>query len=282
LILTDAQGCQLFDTLFVGQPDPIVADFDITNPDCFGGRDGRAEILVTGGVGPFEFRVNDEDFFGSNILIGLEAGRYQVQIQDQSNCILTDSINVVDPPAFTVFAGDDDELILGDSMQLDPGFVNNVGEVQLSWSADFEGTLVCEIDSLPCTDPWVQTLFSNTYELYGVDENGCEDTDEIEIKINKASHVFVPTAFTPNGDGANDLLTVHGVSGAKVISFSIYDRWGSRVFVTGGFDINDTDIGWNGRYRGEASATGIYTWKVEVSFLDGQRKLVSGHSTLLR
>ena len=282
LILTDAQGCQLFDTLFIGQPDPIVAAYDITDPDCNGGRDGRVEINVTGGVGPFEYSVNDGAFRGSSTLIALEAGTYQVQIQDQSNCILTDSITVTDPPAFTVFAGDDLPLIVGDSIQLDPTFINNVGTVQLNWSADFEGTLFCEVDTLPCIDPWVQTLFSNTYELYGVDENGCEDTDEIEIKIDKASHIFVPTAFTPNRDGSNDLLTVHGVAGAKVISFTVYDRWGTRVFASGGFDINDTNIGWNGRYRGEASATGVYTWKVEASFLDGQRKLVSGHSTLLR
>lgn len=282
LVLTDAQGCELFDTLFVGQPDPIMADFVLTDPDCFGGRNGRAEIQVTGGVGPFEFKVDDGEFNGSSILIGLESGVYEVQIQDRSNCIFTESITITDPPEFTVIAGEDREILVGDSVQLQPRFMDNAGAVQLSWSADFEGTLFCEVDSLPCDDPWVQTLFTNTYELYGVDENGCEDTDEIEIKINKASQVFVPTAFTPNRDGANDLLTVHGAAGARVLSFTIYDRWGTKVFSAGGFDINDTTVGWDGWYRGAASATGIYTWKAEVSFLDGQRKLVSGHSTLLR
>lgn len=282
LILTDGQGCQHFDTIFVGRPDEMMVDFDIVDPSCFGGRDGRITANVTGGIGPFSFSIDDENYFGTNVLVGLTAGVYEVYIRDQTNCTLVETVTITNPPAFEVLAGDDEALQVGDSIQLLPDFENNVGDVQLSWSALFEGTLFCEIDSLPCTDPWVQTLFTNTYELYGVDENGCEDTDEIEIVIVKSSQIFVPTAFTPNGDNANDLLIVHGAEGARVKSFVVFDRWGTLLFSIGNYDINDLNIGWDGSYRGKRSPTGVYTWKAEVEFLDGTEKLASGHTTLLR
>ncbi len=282
LILTDAEGCQHFDTTFVGRPDPMMVSFEVIDPSCFGDRDGRIIASVTGGVGPFSFSVDDENYFGTNTLVGLRAGTYPVHIRDQTNCTLVDSVTITDPPAFTVLAGEDEELQVGDSIQLSPEFENNVGDVQLSWTALFDNTLFCTIDSLPCIDPWVQTFFDNTYELYGVDENGCEDTDEITIKINKTSQIFVPTAFTPNGDNANDLLTVHGAAGATVKNFEVFDRWGTLLYRVRNFDINLLTVGWNGTYRGKLSPTGVYTWKAAVEFIDGTEKLASGHTTLLR
>ena len=282
LTLTDAQGCQYIDTIFVGRPDPMMASFEIINPSCFGDRDGRIIVEVAGGIGPFSYSVDDENYFGTNVLVGLTGGTYDVYIRDQANCTLVETVTVENPPAFTVLAGDDVALQVGDSIQLVPDFENNIGNVQLSWSALFEGTLFCEVDSLPCSDPWVQTFFNNSYELYGVDENGCEDTDEIRIVINKTTQIFVPTAFTPNGDNVNDLLTVHGAEGARVVSFDVFDRWGTRLFSAGGYDINVLNIGWDGSYRGKISPTGIYTWKAEVQFIDGTEKLASGHTTLLR
>ncbi len=280
--LTDANGCQHLDTIFVGRPDPMMVGFEVEDPSCVGARDGRITATVTGGIGPFSFSVDDETYFGTNVLVGLTAGTYDVYIQDQTNCTLVETVTITDPPEFTVFAGDDVPLQVGDSIQLAPSFENNIGNVQLSWSALFEGTLFCETDTLLCSDPWVQTFFTNTYELYGVDENGCEDTDEIEITINKTTQIFVPTAFTPNGDNANDLLTVHGVEGAQVVSFTVFDRWGTRLFSTGGYAINVLNIGWDGSYRGKRSPSGVYTWKAEVRFIDGTEKLASGHTTLLR
>lgn len=282
VIIRDAQGCEYMDTLFVGSPDPMVADLTMDDPDCVGGRDGRLEVAMTGGVGPFEYRLNGGEFMGSSTLIALEAGFYTLEVKDQTSCRLIDTFTLIDPPAFTVDAGADVDIISGDSVQLNPEYINNIGAVQLSWTADFDGTLSCVIDTLPCDDPWVHTFATNTYELYGVDENGCDDTDEITITIIKPNQIFVPTAFTPNADGSNDLLNVHGVEGATVLNFAVFDRWGSKVFQAGGFEINERAIGWNGTYRGKSSPSGVYTWMAEVRLIDGTTKQVSGHTTLLR
>ena len=52
----------------------------------------------------------------------------------------------------------------------------------------------------------------------------------MEVKVNKARQILVPTAFTPNGDGNNDLLLVHGVPGTEVLTYKVFDRWGSLLF----------------------------------------------------
>lgn len=280
--LTDGQDCISFDSVSVTQPVGLSIDPIATDPSCVGDRDGRLEVEVTGGAMPYQFSLDGENYLGTNVLIGLTAGAYEVFVRDANDCVNTAFKTLVDPPEFMVDAGEDVELELGDSTQLNPSFENNSGQVQLSWSAPYEGTLSCPIDTLPCFDPMVQTLNTITYELYGVDEMGCEATDEVKIEILKSRNIFVPTAFTPNGDNANNLLLVHGKEGTKVVRFKVYDRWGGLVYERGGFLTNDESIGWDGTYRGVNVNTGVYVWVVEVEFQDGYEEVYHGNTTLLR
>ena len=92
----------------------------------------------------------------------------------------------------------------------------------------------------------------------------------------------MPTGFTPNGDGANDRLTVHGIEGTEIRSFKIFDRWGELVFVSDAFEVNDLSAGWDGYYKGEPMNTNVFAWIVEAQFSDGTIVLEKGHSTLIR
>jgi gliding motility-associated-like protein len=95
---------------------------------------------------------------------------------------------------------------------------------------------------------------------------------------------MVPTGFTPNGDGNNDLLIVHGKSKniVRINEFAIYDRWGEAVYQNINFDINDTAIGWDGTFRGEEMDSGVYVWVLQVQFEDGSTDDFTGHTTLIR
>ena len=94
--------------------------------------------------------------------------------------------------------------------------------------------------------------------------------------------VLVPTAFTPNQDGQNDRLLVHGKDGAHIIVFKIFDRWGEQLYEQQDFPINDPVIGWDGTFKGQQMNSGVYIWTLEVEFIDGFRQLYSGQTTLLR
>jgi gliding motility-associated-like protein len=86
----------------------------------------------------------------------------------------------------------------------------------------------------------------------------------------------VPNAFSPNGDGNNDILYIHGKAIFQ-LSFKLYDRWGHLVFET-----STLDNGWNGIYNGQPAPTEGYAYLMDVTFTDGVTLTKKGSITLLR
>ncbi|MDX2133960.1 MAG: gliding motility-associated C-terminal domain-containing protein [Saprospiraceae bacterium] len=94
--------------------------------------------------------------------------------------------------------------------------------------------------------------------------------------------MFVPTGFSPDGDGNNDRLLVHGQSDTRVLQFSVYDRWGEQVYLGRDFFLNDPDQGWDGYFRGRPGDPGVYIWVLEVAYADGVREVFKGDVVLVR
>ena len=99
-----------------------------------------------------------------------------------------------------------------------------------------------------------------------------------------ASQLFVPNVFSPNGDGINDLLKVYtGPGVAQVNFFTIYDRWGEKLYEDTNFLPADFYLeGWDGRFNGKDMNSGVYIYLAEVIFVDGAVLLYRGDITLLR
>ncbi len=88
--------------------------------------------------------------------------------------------------------------------------------------------------------------------------------------------VGLPTGFSPNGDGKNDILFVRGAA-IKTMNLKIYNRWGQLVF-----ESNSQDVGWDGTFNGQPQPLEAYGYVLNVSFIDGTTKLLKGNITLLR
>ena len=86
----------------------------------------------------------------------------------------------------------------------------------------------------------------------------------------------MPNAFTPNGDGINDIVRVEG-KGFIEFQFMIFNRWGEKVF-----ESRDQNIGWDGIYKGQLQEMEAYAYTVKVRFLDNTRKTLTGNITLLK
>lgn len=106
------------------------------------------------------------------------------------------------------------------------------------------------------------------------DINGCIDTVRKEITVILLPDV--PTAFTPNNDGQNDLFFVKG-GPFKTINVRVYNNWGQLIFET-----NDQLQGWNGTFNGTEQPISVYVWVVEVEMLNGKKVKKTGDVTLLR
>ena len=121
----------------------------------------------------------------------------------------------------------------------------------------------------------------NSYRAVVTDINGCVSKADIELKKRTKcadDMVFVPNAFTPNGDGKNDILYARGSSLNGITIFRVFDRWGTLMFET-----NDITKGWDGTFGGKLVNPDVYVYYVEAPcVLDGQAILKKGNVTVLR
>jgi gliding motility-associated-like protein len=108
-------------------------------------------------------------------------------------------------------------------------------------------------------DPVTTLKTDISYTVTVTDENGCTATDDKFIKVFGNPEVYVPNAFTPNGDGRNDILKPLGFGIQQVVYFKIYNRYGQLVFQS-----NTPDAGWDGIFKGKAQPAGTYTYMVKV------------------
>ena len=282
LTITDANACSIVQNFELGSPDNLTVAINTQNIACFGDKNGRIELQPTGGVPPYQYSLDGTNYKGSNQFIGLAAGAYSVYIKDVNDCIWQeDRIFIEDAAPFKVaISSQIDNLVLGDSTIVIATFENNTGAIQFNWTASIPESFACIKEK--CERITVKPQTSTKFEVYAVDEAGCEAEADLFLRVSNPKKVFVPTGFTPNNDGFNDILLTHGQSDIKVRYFRIFDRWGEEVFAATDFFLNDPAIGWDGTFRGTPLNGGIYTWIMEVEYIDLQKDIFRGSTTVLR
>jgi gliding motility-associated-like protein len=181
-----------------------------------------------------------------------------------------DTILVTVLPKIFPEAGNDTAVVIGQPLQL-----NASGGSYYEWSPAFN------LSSASIADP--VALFNEASEglLYTVlvyNEAGCVDSDFVNIKVYEvAPTIFVPTAFTPNNDGKNDLLRPIAAGITKIEHFRIYNRWGQLVFST-----STNGKGWDGKIAGREQGTGTFVWEVKATDYKGIPYIQKGIVTLIR
>jgi gliding motility-associated-like protein len=102
-------------------------------------------------------------------------------------------------------------------------------------------------------------------------------TDSIEVFDSCDYRVFIPAAFTPNGDRLNDYFRIPASNKNRLLNFSVYDRWGKRIFYT-----QNRSVGWDGTYKGEPLESGTFTYYLEMEGITGKRIVKKGYVLLIR
>jgi gliding motility-associated-like protein len=93
----------------------------------------------------------------------------------------------------------------------------------------------------------------------------------------KTKEVMFPSAFTPNGDGRNDMFEPLGIRNVKTMTIQIWNRWGEQVFSS-----SDATKGWDGNFKGTPAQTGVYAYLINYVKADGEEKIIKGNVTLIR
>ena len=109
-------------------------------------------------------------------------------------------------------------------------------------------------------------------------EYRCVDTAYAIVKIFTGGSVNIPSAFSPNQDGLNDIFYVLGGAGINIVkNFIIFNRWGQKVFET-----NNRKSAWDGTFNGKLQPLDVYAYTLDVTFSDGKKFRKTGDITLLR
>lgn len=276
--LTSSKNCDSIVTLrLTHQPQPTITfDFAFQNPRCAGDTTGTIELLgATGSKGPYIFRLDNQEV-GLGLLPPLTKGTYLLTATDRYSCSGSREILLEDPPEFIIEAGPDTALTLGQTIDraIDATeFISNI-----TW--DPPAYLSCG----DCTNPSLVGIENVTYLVSGENERGCHDQDSLTITVDRSLPLYAPNAFTPNGDGVNDIfmLASPGSAVLEISNFQIFNRWGSLVYEATGLAPNAESSGWDGSIGGEQASPDTYLYHVKLRLLDDSVQMKSGTVLLLR
>ncbi len=155
----------------------------------------------------------------------------------------------------------------GSSIQL-----NASNEVIYYWMPN-DGSL----DNNNINNPIATPKRTTTYTVYGFDDNGCRDSAYITVYVDTTMDQDVPSAFSPNGDGLNDVFKPVGMKFQNMVEFRVFNRWGQEIFYT-----NSKEVGWDGTFQGTKQDLGVYNYLIIVA-RPGQNNIAyKGNVTLIR
>jgi gliding motility-associated-like protein len=278
VIPDDSIGCAPLSTYFIvstNAPNPVFF-WDFYCNDTL-------DIDTTGFIVPFTFE---------------EPGVFDIclEIVDENGCITTRSfenfIEVYYSPEADFYFTPEDATIINPEITF---FDQSIDADYYHW--DFG-------DGYGVSGPWevfISDEFNNNNKTTGTFNNpfhfyaghgeypvtlitetvyGCSDTITKIVKISPDYMVYVPNAFTPNGDGRNDTFYPQGLGiNPTNFSFRIFDRWGSVVYENNYYD---ESMGWDGTANGKELPMGVYVWIITTEDLEGETTEYKGHVTLIR
>jgi len=141
------------------------------------------------------------------------------------------------------------------------------------WTPD-NGTLSDPNINDPIATPSVTT----TYTVYGMSQYGCLNSALITITVDSTMTGGIPTAFTPNNDGLNDIFRPVGSKFQRLVEFRVYNRWGQQVFYS-----NNVEHGWDGTFNGVPQDMGDYYYQIIVAQPGSTENIAyKGSVTLIR
>jgi gliding motility-associated-like protein len=276
-------GCSNIDSTSVTAEPAIFPEIETVQPTCLIPVGSLSFSGGQNGALPFSYSIDGGTNFGPNGDFGdLQPADYEAIVQDANGCEMTFDATIA--PATPI------ELSLAAALSIEAG-----GSVQLNPVLNIPPSKVATVtwspaDGLSCSNcltPTASPTSNTVYTVQITSVDGCTAEASVAITVTvvvPTGNIFVPNAFTPNGDGINDVLIVFADEKqvVNVVSFHVFSRWGEAVYQ--GFDLrpNDTTTGWKGTHQGKDVDAGVFAWFVEVELATGERKVLKGDVAVLR
>jgi gliding motility-associated-like protein len=233
-------------------------------------QSGRITINNPSGIAPFLYSINTgQGLFQQANTFTTGAGNYTITTKDSLGCTTTANVAVVIAPEFKVDAGPDAVIVAGDQVLLTGTSSEPATSVSWTPSAGLMGANNLQINPRP--------MATTTYVLSATNTQGCVATDNVQVTVIPYC-IKIKNAFTPNGDGNNDLWQVYDQFDClKNVDLQVFNRYGSKVY-----EARNYRNTWNGTYQGKPVPDGTYYAVVNFTLINGKVITLRSDLTILR
>lgn len=270
----NTQGCRKDTTVIITNiihPSPTI-QISATVPDCYDRNNGSITLSINGPHAPYLSSLGGSTFTNQHAFLNLNSGTVALQIKGADGCI-TDTVTVVpayvlSKPTFTV-------------SKVNPLCTQpQKGTIQVNLAGT--GTpyqIIYKNNMYPA-----QYLFNNLTEgryFFKIhDRYGCAvDSSTVALQLIQTSEcdtIYLPTAFTPNSDGKNDIFKAIAFGSPSHFRLSVYNRFGQEMFTT-----TDIHKGWDGKLKSFMQPLGAYVWKMTYQLGNRPEKHLQGTVMLI-
>lgn len=276
-VTTLAAGCSAVANLTITAGRELNLSVVATPETCPGENDGTITVTAAA-LNGVSFSLNGGPATQAPQFTNLAPNNYTLLVSDSLGC--TQEFLLTVAPAGDVLL-DLPEMItlkLGDSVTLLPQTNLPAGDYLISWSTTLGDTCA------NCPTLTLRPMETTTVTAILTDANGCSATDRTLLSVNTDAPFYVPNAFSPNGDGVNDVFRLYPGPGVdRLLSFSVFDRWGGRVYLAEDVHPSDALAAWDGRSpNGQMPSIGVYVYLVEVRLSNGEVVSQAGEVLLMR
>ena len=242
-----------------------------TEPDYCGLRNGVMRMQLTGETPPYMRSINGTGFQGSEV-DSLQEGAYTLTVVDRYGCIVNHPFSIEEKWLSLPFG----HIYSSPKSVIPPGTVNLHAKLPDSWAVWQWRVNDLSVAGL---NPLINITHDKDVKevgLYVVHDYGCSDSLFTTILPIREHVIYIPNAFSPDGDGNNDYFFISG-DGLEEVTGGIYNRWGEEIFRFTGLQDR-----WDGTYKGRPVPAGVYNYKVVVRAKESPRSSHFGHVTLIR
>ncbi len=274
--VTDQYGCTQLDSVLVGVDERVDLQVDSLQTVCKG---SSIPLKASGNTSQFMWSPADglDKTTGPSVVATpTQSTVYHIKGVSQNSCpdeTAQTSLELLDVP--DVHLVHDTDIVAGTKVKIPVSTTGNI--IGYNW------TPTKGLSCTHCAQPSFIADHDITYKVTVTMDNGCKATDEMMVHtLCNGGKVYVPTAFTPNGDGNNDVFYIHGY-GITVKHFAIFNRWGKKVFEKDNIAANDASQGWHGRVNNQSvTSTMTFVYKAEIECVGGDTFPIKGYVVLIR
>ncbi len=264
ITVTDANGCTVSDIgVIAPSTDAIFLDTTVTPASC-GLPNGAITVTPSGGSGSYQYLWSDGAVTATLSALSGDS-LYAVTVTDMNGCRDSASVYLSRALPLTIAVSTHSDSC--DQQRGSASILVAGGLTPYTYTWSPANTDTAQLDS-------------GIYSVTITDAVGCTITNTFiieNINNNCQPLVLFPTAFTPNGDGKNDVFHAIATLDLEAFQMRVYDRWGQLVFEA--FDYTSV---WDGTYKNIAQPIGTYVWFAQYNFKNKPTQTQSGNVTLIR